>query len=102
MKNLHLTCEALKKEFKEATGKEWKPGVLASLAPATSPAPSSSGPGDINAAVVAQGDLVRKLKADKAAKADIDEAVKKLLALKADFKAATGQDWKPGATPGKL
>ena len=43
-----------------------------------------------------QGDVVRKLKADKAAKADIDEAVKKLLALKADFKAATGQDWKPG------
>ena len=36
------------------------------------------------------------MKADKAAKADIDEAVKKLLALKADFKAATGIDWKPG------
>ena len=96
MRNLHLTCLALKKEFKKVTGKEWKPGVVASLAPATSPAPSSSGSGDINAAVAAQGDLVRKLKADKAAKADIDEAVKKLIALKADFKAATGIDWKPG------
>ena len=50
----------------------------------------------INAAIIAQGDLVRKMKADKAAKSDIDEAVKKLLALKADFKTATGQDWKPG------
>ena len=42
---------------------------------------------------------MRKLKGDKAANADIDEAVKKLLALKADFKAATGSDWKPGVNP---
>merc|ERR1719445_260427 len=56
--------------------------------------PSSS---DLNAAITAQGDVVRKLKADKAAKPDVDEAVKKLLALKTDYKTATGQDWKPGA-----
>ena len=55
--------------------------------------------GDIGAAVAAQGDLVRKLKADKAAKPEIDEAVKKLLVLKADYKSATGSDWKPGAAP---
>merc|ERR1712110_791600 len=60
--------------------------------------PAAAGGGDVGAAVAAQGDLVRKLKADKAAKPEIDEAVKKLLALKADFKAATGSDWKPGAT----
>ena len=41
---------------------------------------------------------MRKLKADKAAKPDIEEAVKKLLALKADFKSATGVDWKPGTS----
>ena len=29
----------------------------------------------------------------------IDAAVKILLSLKADYKAATGQDWKPGCTP---
>ena len=29
----------------------------------------------------------------------IDAAVKTLLALKADYKKATGKDWKPGATP---
>merc|ERR1712110_698039 len=60
--------------------------------------PAAAGGGDVGAAVAAQGDLVRKLKADKAAKPEIDGAVKKLLALKADFKAATGSDWKPGAT----
>merc|ERR1712062_233278 len=50
---------------------------------------------DLGAKVEAQGDLVRKLKADKADKAKVDEAVKQLLALKADYKAATGNDWKP-------
>ena len=88
---------ALKADFKAATGSDWKPGATA--AP-TAAAKASSPPagGDIGTAVAAQGDLVRKLKADKAAKPEIDEAVKKLLALKADFKAATGSDWKPGAT----
>merc|ERR1712222_183931 len=81
---------ALKAEFKAATGSDWKPGATA--------APAAAAGGDLGAAVAAQGDLVRKLKAEKAAKPEIDEAVKKLLALKADFKAATGSDWKPGAT----
>merc|ERR1719458_2491097 len=68
-------------------------------APASSPAASLGGGGDLGTSVAAQGDLVRKLKADKAAKPEIDEAVKKLLALKADYKAATGSDWKPGVAP---
>ncbi len=29
----------------------------------------------------------------------IDGAVKTLLSLKVDYKAATGQDWKPGCVP---
>merc|ERR1719367_1997033 len=62
---------------------------------------SDNNANDLNAAIAAQGDIVRKLKVDKAAKPDIDEAVKKLLSLKADYKAATGQDWKPGAAPVK-
>merc|ERR1711974_380444 len=91
---------ALKADFKAATGSDWKPGATASpaaVAKASAPTAAAAA-GDIGAAVAAQGDLVRKLKADKAAKPEIDEAVKKLLALKADFKAATGSDWKPGAT----
>merc|ERR1711971_1439123 len=87
---------ALKADFKAATGSDWKTG--ATSAPAAASPPASGGGSDIGAAVAAQGDLVRKLKSEKAAKPEIDEAVKKLLALKADFKAATGSDWKPGAT----
>ena len=30
---------------------------------------------------------------------EIDTAVKTSLSLKAEYKAATGKDWKPGATP---
>lgn len=46
--------------------------------------------------VVVQGDVVRELKAKKAAKEDIDAAVKQLLALKAEYKQKTGQEYKPG------
>lgn len=49
--------------------------------------------------VAAQGDAVRELKAKKAAKEDIDAAVKQLLALKAEYKEETGQDYKPGSPP---
>lgn len=47
----------------------------------------------------AQGDVVRDLKAKKAAKEDIDKAVKQLLALKAEYKEKTGQEYKPGSPP---
>jgi len=77
------------------TGSDWKPGAVASPSKASNvPASDSQG---LNTAIASQGDLVRKLKAEKASKPEVDEAVKKLLALKADFKAATGSDWKPGA-----
>jgi len=85
---------SLKAEFKAATGSDWKPGA----APAPTPAPTAAG-ADLNGAITAQGDIVRKLKADKADKATVTEAVNKLLALKAEYKTATGQDWKPGAAP---
>ena len=42
------------------------------------------------------GTAVRNLKSNKAAKPEIDAAVKVLLDLKSQFKAACGQDWKPG------
>ena len=90
---------ALKASYKTATGQDWKPGAAPPQPKAASPAAGGGeSAGDINTSIVAQGDAVRKLKADKAAKADIDEAVKKLLALKADYKAATGSEWKPGTT----
>jgi len=89
---------ALKAEFKAATGSDWKPGAQPTKAAAAS-APSGTSGDALNTAIASQGDLVRKLKTEKAAKPDIDEAVKRLLALKAEYKAATGSDWKPGAAP---
>ena len=53
---------------------------------------------EVNSQIVAQGNLVRELKAKKADKVEIKEAVDKLLKLKADFKSACGIDWKPGVT----
>ena len=51
--------------------------------------------------IKAQGDKVRQLKTDKAEKAEIEAAVKTLLELKAEYKAATGKDWKPPAAGGE-
>ncbi|KAG9481490.1 hypothetical protein GDO78_010618 [Eleutherodactylus coqui] len=46
-----------------------------------------------------QGEKVRSLKKEKAAKDEIDAAVKLLLALKVDYKNATGEDYNPGSPP---
>ena len=78
--------------FQAATGIDWKPGV--EVPDASS---SASLGADIDGKIKAQGDAVRKLKSAKADKAEVDAAVKLLLQLKADFKAATGNDWNPAA-----
>ncbi|XP_023034416.1 bifunctional glutamate/proline--tRNA ligase isoform X2 [Drosophila willistoni] len=89
---------SLKADYKAASGKDWKPGQtpVASTAPT---AAAANDAGSINASIVKQGDLVRDLKAKKAAKPDIDAAVKLLLELKGQYKAQTGQEWKPGCVP---
>ncbi|KAG7466074.1 hypothetical protein MATL_G00160980 [Megalops atlanticus] len=93
---------ALKAEFKQLTGQDYKPGMAPSApaaapsSPAAAKAPADSG---IYERVVQQGEVVRKLKAEKAPKDQIDAAVKQLLALKAEFKQETGQDYKPGMAP---
>eukprot|EP00092_Neocalanus_flemingeri_P024201 GFUD01026248.1.p1 GENE.GFUD01026248.1~~GFUD01026248.1.p1 ORF type:complete len:823 (-),score=382.72 GFUD01026248.1:91-2559(-) len=99
------TLLTLKAEFKAATGKDWKPPPVPKAAakkadsPPAAPkaaTPELTGPAAaVDAAIKEQGEAVRKLKAEKADKAAIDEAVKKLIALKGEFKAATGKDWKP-------
>ncbi|MGH0156415.1 UNVERIFIED_CONTAM: hypothetical protein FKN15_052242 [Acipenser sinensis] len=86
---------ALKAEFKQKTGLDYKPG----MAP-PSPAPTQTAPSSCPYETVAQqGELVRKLKTEKAPKDQIDAAVKQLLALKAEFKQKTGLDYKPGMAP---
>ncbi|KAM9817196.1 bifunctional glutamate/proline--tRNA ligase [Neosynchiropus ocellatus] len=90
---------SLKAQFKQQTGLDYKPGMTPppSAAPAPAAAPSSDSCPFTR--VVEQGELVRKLKAEKAPKDQIDSAVQQLLALKAEFKKLTGQDYKPGMTP---
>ncbi|XP_069055266.1 bifunctional glutamate/proline--tRNA ligase isoform X2 [Lepisosteus oculatus] len=99
---------ARKAEFKQLTGQDYKPGMAPpSQAPAQSnPAPIQQSPAPVHASsccpyeqVAQQGELVRKLKAEKAPKDQIDSAVKELLARKAHFKQLTGQDYKPGVAP---
>ena len=88
----------LKADFKSSTGQDWKLGITlpASAVPSTAVPSSAGGSAELNSKLEAQGELVRKLKAEKAGKPDIDAAVKVLLQLKADFKTVTGQDWKLG------
>merc|ERR1712192_152810 len=108
------TLLALKAEYKAATGADWKPPAAPSkAAPAKAPAKAASPPKvegpalsgaakELDAKVAAAGEKVRALNTAKAEKAEVDEAVKVLLALKADFKAAAGFDWKPaGAGAGE-
>ncbi|XP_073528020.1 bifunctional glutamate/proline--tRNA ligase isoform X3 [Phyllobates terribilis] len=87
---------SLKAEYKQATGQDYKPGNVP---------PSQSIPacgGDAKATydrVSEQGETVRRLKAEKAPKEEIDAAVKSLLNLKADYKQQSGQEYKPGGPP---
>ncbi|XP_050172398.1 bifunctional glutamate/proline--tRNA ligase isoform X6 [Myiozetetes cayanensis] len=93
---------ALKAEYKEKTGQEYKPGNPPVSITAQSSKLETSGTLDSKALydkVAAQGEVVRKLKAEKASKDQIDEAVKLLLSLKADYKEKTGQEYKPGHPP---
>ncbi|XP_043954745.1 bifunctional glutamate/proline--tRNA ligase isoform X2 [Gambusia affinis] len=96
---------SLKAQFKQQTGVDYKPGMAPpTSAPATPAASAPTAPASEATycpytRVTQQGELVRKLKAEKAPKDKIDAAVKQLLALKEEYKQATGQDYKPGAGP---
>merc|ERR1719193_1971032 len=66
------------------------------------PSPTSSAVDmdSISTKIQIQGERVRSLKEKKAEKAIIAEQVKTLLDLKAQYKAASGKDWKPEAFAG--
>lgn len=81
----------LKAEFKAATGYEWKPVDCLQ----TNKNTSTTDLIDLDNAITIQGDLIRDLKAKKSPKAAIDEHVKKLLALKENYKKVSGKNWEP-------
>uniref|UniRef100_A0A8D0AT56 Bifunctional glutamate/proline--tRNA ligase n=1 Tax=Sander lucioperca TaxID=283035 RepID=A0A8D0AT56_SANLU len=93
---------ALKEEFKKLTGQDYKPGMApstpasSSVPPAATHSSSSCSSSALYERVSQQGEVVRKLKSEKAPKDQVDAAVKQLLALKAEYKQQTGQDYKPG------
>jgi len=87
---------ALKAEFKAACGLDWKPGVQIPAAAASGGGDENASPADqLNEKIKAQGDKVRTLKTAKAPADEVKAEVAALLALKAEYKAATGKDWKP-------
>ncbi|XP_046740941.1 bifunctional glutamate/proline--tRNA ligase [Diprion similis] len=92
------TLLALKAEYKAATGADWKPGA-APVPAATKTTNSNRSAEIISSEILKQGDKVRQLKAEKAEKKLVEVEVKTLLNLKAEYKSATGEDWKPGVTP---
>ncbi|XP_039108886.1 tryptophan--tRNA ligase, cytoplasmic isoform X1 [Hyaena hyaena] len=57
-------------------------------------------PLDLFHRVAAQGELVRSLKAGKAPQDEIDSAVRMLLSLKMNYKAAMGEDYRADCPPG--
>ena len=90
----------LKKEFKTLYGKDWTPDIkLSESSPSNSTQSNESPAKQLDESVQKQADTVRRLKSEKADKISIDEAVKQLLALKAEFKKATGAEWVSKATP---
>lgn len=116
---------AYKTEYKNLTGKEWKPGTVPSV-PETKCTTNSgmtfywfiffdirkkisysicifSGASEIEILdkIASQGDKIRKLKSEKSDKTALDAEVKVLLAYKTEYKNLTGKDWKPGTVASK-
>jgi len=87
----------LKAKFKTETGNDWKPENAAPAPAAAAPSKGDTKEAELDVKIKAQGEAVRQLKSEKAAKDQVTEAVKQLLELKAAYKAAAGKDWKPDA-----
>ncbi|KAK4306721.1 hypothetical protein Pmani_021479 [Petrolisthes manimaculis] len=94
---------ALKNDFKNTTGMEWKPDIDISQLGGSAAASGSGDPiskgtivsHSLHNQIKNQGDTVRKIKADKADKNAIKQAVDVLLGLKKQFKDCTNVDWTP-------
>lgn len=79
---------SLKIEYKNKTGADWAETENKNIL-------TESNVTKLFNEIQKQGDKIRQLKSSKTEKNIIDEEVKKLLALKSDYKSKTGQDWNP-------
>ncbi|XP_064460810.1 bifunctional glutamate/proline--tRNA ligase-like [Ornithodoros turicata] len=106
----------LKAEYKAASGTDWKPESFPAQnrektpskeaaakqvgAPEKGVAPAAlESLNELSLKIQGVGDKVRELKSNKAEKSQIDAGVAELLRLKAEYKAASGTDWKPAPSP---
>ena len=107
----------LKGIFKSQTGKDWvqpKPGSTKQKEPSPPKVEAYTGGGlkpeeedflktaaaeALDAKIKSCGDLIRKMKEEKASKDDIKNEVQVLLTLKTLYKNKTGEDWKPSEQP---
>ncbi|KAA0190299.1 hypothetical protein HAZT_HAZT002289 [Hyalella azteca] len=85
----------LKSSFSAKSGVEWTPDIDISKFEVSAPGGGKNDALELYQKIVDQGNAVRNLKASKADKTEVTTAVNVLLALKKDFKEATGLDWKP-------
>ena len=89
--------KTLKAEYKAATGSEYdankKPAGGAAPTPAAAVSGGASGDLSLWEKVTAQGNVIRKMKSEKASKDDVMAAVNILKELKANYKSATGTEY---------
>ncbi|CAI6355965.1 unnamed protein product [Macrosiphum euphorbiae] len=92
---------ALKAEYKSIAGVDFPTGGIPTpqLVSNTNSDQSKPSVDSIVVKINEQGDKVRSMKNNKASKADIGEAVKVLLALKAEYKSIAGVDFPTGGIP---
>uniref|UniRef100_A0AC34GGE8 WHEP-TRS domain-containing protein n=1 Tax=Panagrolaimus sp. ES5 TaxID=591445 RepID=A0AC34GGE8_9BILA len=89
----------LKKQYKEATGQDYKPGAAPTVTSSVPLNKTSDNEALLFAAIETQGNLVREVKAKDSKSQETKDAVAKLLDLKKQYKEATGKDYKPSAAP---
>ncbi|VDL77234.1 unnamed protein product [Nippostrongylus brasiliensis] len=92
----------LKKQYKEATGQEYKPGQPPAAHVAEQPQAAAVPSDDIMklyTAIESQGETVRSEKAKDAKSEAAKAAIAKLLELKKEYKEKIGQEYKPGQPP---
>lgn len=87
---------ALKDQFKQVSGVNWTPEFQPTDSNDSKVLTASAN--DLNEQICKQGDLIRRLKGDKADKKQIDEQVEILLKLKSQYKDLTGMEWKPATS----
>ena len=97
------TLLKLKLRYKEVKGEDWVPSTGAKEKETSPPKKSvdESLKQDLLDRISTQGNLVRKLKNEKADAADIEANVKILNDLKGKYKEKTGEDWIAPAGSGK-